>query len=86
VQQKLLPFPGHFLGLAQHDPLRPTGTIKAGQVLTVEPILDFPDKHLLFRMEDTVLVTEQGPEVLTTGVPKEMKAIENLVGSKAPGK
>jgi Xaa-Pro aminopeptidase len=57
VQQKLLPFPSHFVGLAQHDPLRPTGTILAGQVVTVEPILDFPDKHLLFRIEDTVLTS-----------------------------
>lgn len=83
VQQKLLPFPGHFLGLAQHDPLHPTGIIRAGQVLTVEPILDFPDKHLLFRIEDTVLITEKGPEVLSAGVPKELEAIEDLVGSKA---
>jgi Xaa-Pro aminopeptidase len=36
-----------------------------------------------FRVEDTVLVTENGPEILTGGVPKEMAEVERLVGSEA---
>jgi len=74
-------FPGHFVGLATHDVLIPRGPIKAGQVVTVEPIVEFPDKQMHFRVEDTVLVTEKGPEILSSGVPKEMDAIEALVGS-----
>jgi Xaa-Pro aminopeptidase len=74
-------FPGHFVGLATHDVLIPRGPIKAGQVVTVEPIVEFPDKQMHFRVEDTVLVTEKGPEILSSGVPKEIEAIEALVGS-----
>ncbi len=74
---------GHFVGLATHDVGRTTGPIKVGQVLTVEPIIEFPDKHIHIRIEDTVLVTENGPEVLTSGVPKEMADVEKLVGSEA---
>jgi Xaa-Pro aminopeptidase len=74
-------FPGHFVGLATHDVMRPTGPIKAGQVVTVEPIVEFPDKQMHFRVEDTILITDNGPESLSSGVPKEMAEVEKLVGS-----
>jgi Xaa-Pro aminopeptidase len=74
-------FPGHFVGLATHDVLFARGPIKAGQVVTVEPIVEFPDKQMHFRVEDTVLVTDNGPEILSSGVPKEMSDVEKLVGS-----
>jgi Xaa-Pro aminopeptidase len=74
-------FPGHFVGLAVHDVLLPKGPIKAGQVVTVEPIVEFPDRRVHFRVEDTVLITENGPEILSSAVPKEMADVEKLVGS-----
>jgi Xaa-Pro aminopeptidase len=74
-------FPGHFVGLATHDVLPPTGPVKAGQVVTVEPIVEFPDQHMHFRVEDTILVTDNGPEILSSIVPKEMVDVEKLVGS-----
>jgi Xaa-Pro aminopeptidase len=72
---------GHFVGEAVHDVMPTTGPIKVGQVTTVEPIVEFPDKHIHIRIEDTVLITENGPEILTSGVPKELVDIEKLVGS-----
>jgi Xaa-Pro aminopeptidase len=77
-----LGFPGHFVGLATHDVLLPRGPIKVGQVVTVEPILEFRDKQMHFRVEDTVLVTDNGPEILSSGVPKETAEVEKLVGSE----
>jgi Xaa-Pro aminopeptidase len=74
-------FPGHFVGLATHDVLLPKGPVKAGQVVTVEPIIEFPEKHMHFRVEDTILITDSGPEILSSGVPKEMADVEKLVGS-----
>lgn len=76
-------FPGHFVGLATHDVLRPAGPVKAGHVVAVEPIIEFPDKHWHFRIEDTVLVTENGPEILSSAAPRELKDVEALVGSEA---
>ncbi len=73
---------GHFVGLATHDVGMPMGPVKAGQVVTVEPIIEFADKHIHIRIEDTVLITENGPEVLTADVPKEMAEVEKLVGSE----
>lgn len=81
IEKQWFGFPGHFVGLATHDVLLPQGPIKAGQVVTVEPIIEFLDKQVHFRVEDTVLITDGAPEVLSAAVPKEMKDVEALVGS-----
>lgn len=74
-------FPGHFVGLATHDVKHATGPIKAGQVITVEPIVEFPDKHQHYRVEDTILITNGAPENLSADIPKEQVDVEKLVGS-----
>ncbi|MFY9729475.1 MAG: Xaa-Pro peptidase family protein [Candidatus Acidiferrales bacterium] len=74
-------YPGHFVGLATHDVMRPSGPIKAGQVVTVEPIVEFPDKHMHYRVEDTILITNGAPENLSAAIPKEADEVEKLVGS-----
>ncbi len=74
-------WPGHFVGLATHDVMVAKGPIQAGQVVTVEPIVEFPDKHWHFRVEDTILITPNGPEVLSSAIPKEMTDVEKLVGT-----
>jgi Xaa-Pro aminopeptidase len=81
IEKQWYGFPGHFVGLATHDVMLPKGPVKAGQVVTVEPIVEFPEKHMHFRVEDTILVTENGPEILSSAVPKEMSEVEKLVGS-----
>ena len=75
-------FPGHFVGLATHDVMLPKGPIKVGQVVTVEPIVEFPDKHWHFRVEDTVLITANGPEILSSAIPKEIGDVEKMVGTQ----
>jgi Xaa-Pro aminopeptidase len=74
-------FPGHFVGLATHDVKSIEGPIKSGQVLTVEPIVEFPEKHMHYRVEDTILITSGAPEILSADIPKEMADVEKLVGS-----
>jgi Xaa-Pro aminopeptidase len=81
IEKQWFGFPGHFVGLATHDVTRAQGPIKAGQVITVEPIVEFPDKRMHFRVEDTILITDSGPENLSAGVVKEMADVEKLVGS-----
>ena len=79
-------WPGHFVGLATHDVMHPAGPIKPGQVVTVEPIVEFPDKQMHFRVEDTVLITNGDPEILSSAIPKEIAEVEKLVGSEAKEK
>lgn len=74
-------FPGHFVGFATHDVFRPSGPVKAGQVVTVEPLFEFPEKRMHYRVEDTILITDGAPEILSSAVPKELADVEKLVGS-----
>ncbi len=87
-----MPRTGHWLGMAAHDvgeykvdgrsrPLVP------GMVLTVEPGLyvrpgkDIPKAfhHMGIRIEDDVVVTRQGREVLTDDAPKKVRDIEECM-------
>jgi len=75
-------FPGHHVGLCTHDVGRTSGAMKPGHVWAIEPIVEFPDKQIHVRIEDTVLITETGHLVLTSIVPKEVEEVEKLAGTK----
>ena len=69
---------GHQLGLEVHD-ATPDGALKPGMVITIEPGLYFPDRKLGIRIEDDVLITRSGNEVLTAAIPKSVRAIESAL-------
>ena len=83
---------GHFLGIDVHDVGRyfrdgESRRLEPGMVITVEPGLyvaenseNIPDKYrgIGVRIEDDVLVTEDGPRVLSSKVPKQPEEIEQL--------
>ncbi len=72
---------GHGVGLCVHDvPLG--GVLKEGMVFAIEPALYYPDKGFGVRIEDTVLITKTGCEVLTKDVPKEIDEIEKLLAGR----
>jgi Xaa-Pro aminopeptidase len=72
---------GHGVGMATHDvPLG--GTLREGMVFAIEPALYFPERNLGVRIEDTVLITKDGVEVLTRDVPKEIADIEALMAAR----
>jgi len=84
---------GHWLGMDVHDvgDYKIEGewrTFAPGMVLTVEPGLYFPAHskglarkwwNIGIRIEDDVLVTETGNEVLTRDAPKTVEEIEKLM-------
>jgi Xaa-Pro aminopeptidase len=74
----------HSVGLDVHDPWRPDAPLRAGAVITVEPGVYVKEKALGVRIEDTVLVTADGCEVLSAGVPKTREAIEKLMAEPPP--
>ncbi len=71
----------HYVGLATHDvgSIEPLGV---GVVLTVEPGVYIKEKDLGIRIEDTVLVTKDGYEILSRDVPKEISEIERLMAER----
>jgi Xaa-Pro aminopeptidase len=88
----------HWLGLDVHDvgPYRRAGgepaLLEAGMVLTVEPGIYVPAdaedvpaelRGVGVRIEDDVIVTAEGHEVTTRGVPVSVEEVEALVGSGA---
>lgn len=69
---------GHHVGLDVHD--ADTGDeLRPGMVVTVEPGLYFPEERLGVRIEDMVLVTEEGALVLSDHLPKGPGEIERLL-------
>ncbi len=68
----------HYVGMSTHDvgEIRP---LQPGVVLTVEPGVYIAEKQIGVRIEDTVLVTGDGCEVLSKDVPKEIPEIEHLM-------
>ena len=83
----------HWLGLDVHDcSAAQSGdeprTLAPGMALTVEPGIYVPPQQkavaakwrgIGVRIEDDVLITADGPEVLTEGAPKDIAAIERIM-------
>lgn len=86
---------GHWLGLDVHDAGRYANNgkwrkLEKGMLLTVEPGLylsaDIPGlaprwHNIGVRIEDNVLVTEGGRDVLSASIPKSVKDIESLMAN-----
>jgi Xaa-Pro aminopeptidase len=72
----------HWLGMDVHDVGRMTTAFVPGMVLTVEPGIYLPQEHLGVRIEDDVLVTPTGHEVLSAAAPKRPDEIEAQMQAK----
>lgn len=87
---------GHMLGIDVHDCAKARGEqyldgeLAAGHVLTVEPGLYIQPDDLLFpeeyrgigvRIEDDVLVTEDGAEILSRELPRDPDSLESWMNS-----
>lgn len=73
---------GHYVGMATHDAGPYGGALREGMVFAIEPGFYYPEKNLGVRIEDTVLITKNGCEVLTKDVPKELAEIEKMMAER----
>lgn len=72
---------GHHLGMDVHDPSDPAVPLAPGMVITVEPGVYIPEEGIGIRIEDDLLVTESGAEVLSASLPKEVVDLEAMLSS-----
>ncbi len=71
----------HHLGLDVHDLCNRYDPILAGMVFTCEPGIYIPEENLGIRLEDDILVTDDGPYNLMAEIPVEVEAIEELMNA-----
>ncbi len=74
---------GHGVGMAVHDVGESDGALKPGMVFTIEPQFRVPADRIYIRLEDVLLITDDGVENLSDFVPLDIDAIEALM--REPG-
>lgn len=75
----------HHIGLDTHDPgdtKEKSTPLVSGNVISDEPGLYFAEKAIGVRIEDDLLITENGCEVLSSEIIKEIADIESFYASR----
>jgi Xaa-Pro aminopeptidase len=70
---------GHWVGMATHDVGQDIGPLRAGMVFTIEPALRVPEEKINIRLEDVIIITDKGADILTEFVPMDIPGIEQLM-------
>ncbi|SDM47509.1 aminopeptidase P N-terminal domain-containing protein [Siphonobacter aquaeclarae] len=71
----------HFLGLDVHDVGSKYRRFEPGMVFTCEPGIYIPEEGLGIRLENNILITENGNTDMMAGIPIEAEEIESLMNS-----
>ena len=74
---------GHHIGLNVHDPGESCKALAPGMVVTIEPGIYIPEENLGVRIEDDVLITETGFELLSKRLPRDAAEIEKIMAEAA---
>lgn len=72
----------HSLGLNVHDPFDYNLPLQPGMVITIEPGIYIPDEKIGVRIEDVVLITEDGCEVLSRKLPRKVEDVERAMAGR----
>jgi Xaa-Pro aminopeptidase len=73
----------HHVGLDVHDANDPSQPLAAGMVITVEPGIYIPEEGIGIRIEDVVLITENGAKVMSAALPREPDEIERVFAKRS---
>ena len=69
----------HHIGLDVHDPGDRERPLEPGMVISMEPGIYIPQENLGVRIEDDVLVTKDGYQLLTARLPRTADEIEKIM-------
>jgi Xaa-Pro aminopeptidase len=70
---------GHHLGLDVHDLNDRVSPLQPGMVITDEPGIYIPEENIGVRIEDDVLVTQDGNQLLSAKLPRSPDEIEKIM-------
>lgn len=70
---------GHGVGMAVHDVGDYSKPIESGMVFVIEPQFRIPEERVYVRLEDMIIIREDGPDVITDRYPRDMKSIEAIM-------
>ncbi|HZH32294.1 MAG TPA: Xaa-Pro peptidase family protein [Pyrinomonadaceae bacterium] len=73
---------GHWVGMATHDVGQDNGPLRAGMVFTIEPALRVPEEKIYIRLEDVIVITDKGADILTDWLPMDIPAIEKVMSEE----
>ena len=76
----------HHLGMRVHDVGDLSMPLPPGAVITIEPGIYIPAENLGVRIEDDILVTPQGYELLSSGAPRTTADIEAAMREREPAR
>ena len=74
---------GHHIGLNVHDPGEYCKPLASGMVVTMEPGIYIPEENLGVRIEDDVLITDTGFELLSKRLPRDPAEVEKIMADAA---
>jgi len=69
----------HWLGMDVHDVGDYATPLAPGMAITIEPGIYIPEEAIGIRIEDDILVTASGGEILSAGAPRRAADIEKLM-------
>ncbi len=72
----------HHLGLDVHDVGDKYQTMRVGNVFTCEPGIYIREENLGIRIENDILITDNGQKDLMANIPIEVEEVEGLMNSK----
>src|ERR1035438_4967166 len=74
----------HPIGLNVHDPMDYGRPLEPGMVITMEPGLYIPEEKIGVRIEDDVLITPTGYQLLSARLPRSVGEIEAIMAHPDP--
>ena len=70
---------GHGVGMAVHDVGNYTVPLEPGMVFVIEPQFRVEEENIYLRLEDMIVITEEGAEIISDFVPRDIQSIEKIL-------